>query len=247
MNNEVSLIEVLGLFKKRIKVIISCALMGFTIMTLYTLFLSVPQYSSSTQLLVNRTQPGEEIRESDIYTNLHLINTYKDVIQSPVVLDEVQDMLDLPITQTELRNQIDISTTETSQVFTIEVTYHDPAGAANITNTIAETFQTKISELMHVENVNIISQGLPSEEPVSPNLILNVTLGMMIGLFIGLALSFLLELLDGTVKSEDFVSEQLGWSTLGQLNELTSKEKKSMLPQADTEREPYASTLKGRI
>lgn len=247
MDKDITLIEVLQLFKKRLKIIVGASLIGLLFMIVYSFMLAVPQYSSTTQLLVNRSQLGEDIRESDIYTNLQLINTYRDIIQSPIVLDEVQNNLDLNMGYTELSERIEISTTDTSQVFSIHVRADSPNQAASIANNIAETFRIKINEIMNVQNVTIISQGIPNTDPVSPNIMLNLTLGFMLGLFAGLGLSFLLELMDNTIKSDQYISDQLGWSNLGQINEVTLREMKQFKQPSGIEQGTYPPRVKSRI
>src|SRR5690625_7347810 len=95
MEEEISLVELFDIIKKRIGMILSLSLLGLIISSVFTFFIATPQFSSTTQLLVNRTESTEVIQQSDINTNLQLINTYKDIIKAPVILDDDRETLNL--------------------------------------------------------------------------------------------------------------------------------------------------------
>lgn len=223
MEEKISLIKLFKILKKKINIIISLTLLGFVISFLVTFFLITPKYRSSTQLLVNRNQATEEIQRSDIDTNLELIETYKDIIKSPAILDDVREELNLNLSHNDLIRKINISSKSRSQVFSIEVTDEDPELSSKIVNTIAETFQKNINEIMNVDNVSIISKGIVNSNPISPNKIMNLTIGALLGLIVGIGLSIILNYIDQTVNDKRFVTDQIGWKNLGEIN-IMSKE-----------------------
>lgn len=224
MEEEISLVELFGILKKRIAWIINATLLGVLLAAVYTFFVAVPEYSSTTQLIVNRTQQSEVIQQSDINTNVQLINTYKDILKSPVVLDEVRKELDLDLTHNALSNKISIATQDNSQVFNIQVNDGNPFDAATIANTVASVFQEELPDIMNVDNVSVISESVPNETPISPNNTLNLAIGLVLGGMIGVGLAFLLEFMDNTVKDETFIVEELGWTSLGIISEMTTDE-----------------------
>lgn len=95
MEEEISLVELFNILKKRIGLIINMVLVGLILSAVYTFFIATPEYSATSQLLVNRTQETETIQQSDITTNVQLINTYSDIIRNPIILDPVIDTLSL--------------------------------------------------------------------------------------------------------------------------------------------------------
>lgn len=219
MEEEISLLELFEILKKRIGMILGLSLVGLILSFAFTFFIATPQYSSTTQLLVSRTQSTEIIQRSDIDTNLQLINTYKDIIKGPVILDDVRETLNLNLTHGQLSEKITISNEQNSQVFSVRVTDDNPYDAATIANTTAQIFQNKIGDIMNVDNVTIISEAIPNTNPVSPNIVLNLAIGALLGLMLGVGIAFVLEFLDNTVKDERFITEELGWSYLGSVKE----------------------------
>ncbi len=214
----ISLQDIFKIIKKRLVHIVSITIIAALIAGVISFFLLTPIYQASTQILVNKESTDQQaIQTQDIQANLQLINTYNVIIKSPAILSKVIDTLDLNLTPTELTNKITVASQDNSQVVNVSVQDENPAIAVEIANTTAEVFQKEIRELMNVDNVNILSPAVLSENPspVKPNKMLNVAIGVVIGLMLGLGLAFLLEYLDTSIKSEQDVEDILGLPIIG--------------------------------
>lgn len=227
MEVEINLKELYRIIKKKLIFIITITLIGLLLAAFYTFFITTPKYSSTTQLIVNRTQQTEAIQRSDIETNVQLISTYQDIIIGPVILDDVREELELEASHNELSDQITVSNQSNSQVFSILVTDTNPYRAATIANTTATVFQEKLNDIMSIDNVTIISSAEPNMNPISPNHTINLVVGILLGGAVGVGLSLILALLDNTVKEESFIVEELNWTSLGRISEMTAEELKS--------------------
>lgn len=225
MEEEISLSELFGILKKRMALIISLGLVALILAAVFTFFIATPKYNSTTQILVNRTtESGEGMQLNDINTNVQMINTYKDIIKGPVILNEVSDKLKGDLTTAQLSEKIEIGTQDNSQVFSLTVTDEDPFVAAEIANEVAMTFQKEIGNIMNVDNVTIISEAIPNNNQISPNNPLNLVIGLLVGLMLGVGVAFLLEFMDTTVRDEQFIINELGWTSLGSVSEMSSAE-----------------------
>ncbi|SFC09949.1 Capsular polysaccharide biosynthesis protein [Alkalibacterium subtropicum] len=234
MEEEISLLELLGIVRKRLGLIVVSTLAGILIFAVYTFFIAVPQYSSTTQMLVNRAQETTLIQRSDIDTNVQLINTYKDILKNPAILTEVKEELDLGISHQELSNQLTVTSEIDSQVFTIKITDTNPYKAADIANTTASVFQENLDDIMNVDNVSVIYQAEANLDPVSPNHLLNLVIGTIVGGLLGTVMVFVIEFTDNTVKDDKFINDKLGWINLGSVSEMTADE----LKQDEQEKSP---------
>lgn len=225
MEEEISLEELFNILKKRLGMISSLSLLGLLLAALYTFFIVTPTYQSTTQMLVNRsTDSNVGLQLNDINTNVRMIDTYKDIIRGPVILDDVIANLDSDIEFTELREMIAVSANENSQVFTLTVTSDDPVEAATTANEIASTFQNNISDIMQVDNVSIISEAVVNTNPVSPSIPLNLVLGLLLGLMLGVGIAFLQNFLDNTIKDSEYISANIGWPNLGAISVLQEED-----------------------
>lgn len=220
MEEEISLSEIFAILKQQIFLIIFLAILGVSISAVYTFSAVTPTYNATTQMLVNhKADILREIRLEDINTNVQMINTYKDIIKGPVILEQVQERLERSYSVGQLADMISISSNAESQVFSLTVTTASPTEAATIANEIASTFQTSIGKIMNVENVTIISVATINAIPVSPNVPMNLVLGLLVG-----GIAFLRAFMDTTLKDSQFIAQEIGWSDLGAISVIKNEE-----------------------
>ena len=227
MKEEISLSEIFVILKRHIGKIIIWSLVGLFFSGLYTFFFLIPQYESTSKIVVNQTQnTGQAITNNDIQTNLNLINTYQSIIKEPIILEEVLESTDSNLTIDELRDKITVQTQDNSLVFAVIVTDENPYTASDLANATANSFESKIGGILEVESVTILSQAIPSLHPVSPNKVLNLLIGLFLGLIIGVGIAFLTEFMDKRVKDSKII-EDLGLTNLGSVLEMTNDEIKA--------------------
>ena len=232
MEESISLTELFEVIRKRLALIIGLGIAGIALAAVVTFFLITPKYSATTQLLVNRAnEEGQSTNQlADLQTDVQMINTYKDIIKGPVILDEVRKELKTNLTTDQLKSQIEVITQQNSQVFTVQVTDADPYVAADIANAVATVFQNKIGDIMSVKNVTPISKAVPNSSQISPNSTINMLIGLIVGILVGIGFAFVLEFLDKTVRDEKFINDTLGWTNLGAVSEMDEEELTAILP-----------------
>lgn len=205
MEETISLKELFHILKKRLAMILVIAFGAAIVSAIISFFFMTPIYQSSTQILVNqKKQEGAAIQFNEVQTNIQLTNTYKVIIKSPVILDQVKEKLGLNITVQELNNKIEVANEKDSQVVAVTAQDKDPKLARDIANTTAEVFKGEVAKIMSVDNVTVLSKAELSEElsPIKPRPMLNVAIAFVVGLMAAVGLAFLLEYLDNTVKKK---------------------------------------------
>lgn len=219
--------DILKIIKKRLFLIVSLTMIAMIVAAVVSYFVLTPVYQASTQILVNEQKSEtESIQTQDIQANLQLINTYNEIIKSPVILDKVIERLDLNKTTTQLSEQVSVSNVEESQVISVAVEDEQHFKAVDIANTVAEVFQEEIPILMNVNNVTILSPAVQLENPshVKPNELMNIAIAAVLGLMLGVGLALLREFLDTTIKTEQDVEELLGLPIIGIVSPIPEKE-----------------------
>lgn len=229
MIEEISLNDLFLVLKRHFHKILAWCLAGLLIVGVYTFFVLTPQYESTSKIVVNQTQnTGQAITNTDIQTNLNLINTYQSIIREPIILEDVIEMTGSNLTVNQLRDKITVQTQNNSLVFGVTVGDDSPYEAAELANAIALSFEEKIGSILEVESVTILSQAMPVLSAVSPNIPLNMAVGLILGLVLGVGFAFLSEYMDNTIKSSQFINEHIGWTDLGAISLMTEKELKDM-------------------
>ncbi|WP_335871173.1 YveK family protein [Bacillus sp. 2205SS5-2] len=247
MEETISLKELFDTLKKRIGLITSITLLAVMVSGLASFFLLTPIYQSSTQLLVNKSNSGEQaaFNTSDIQTNLQLINTYSVIMKSPVILEKVIDELNLETTVGGLNEQLTVQSQKDSQVVGITVQSEDPQTAVDIANKTAEVFQREIVEIMNVDNITVLAKAEMGDKqsPIKPQPVLNMAIALVVGLMTAVGLAFLLEFLDNTVKTEQDVEKLLELPVLGVVTKMDNAEIESAARRVDRNRQLRGETL----
>lgn len=218
MEETISLKELFYILKKRLAMILVIAFGAAIVIAVISFFFMTPIYQSSTQILVNqKKQEGAMIQAGEIQTNIQLTNTYKVIIKSPVVLDQVNEKLHLNMTAQALTEKINVANEKDSQVISVTAEDKDPKLARDIANATADVFKGEVAKIMNVDNVTVLSKAEVAENqsPIKPRPMLNVAIAFVVGLMVAVGLAFLLEYLDNTVKKEEDVENLLGLPVLG--------------------------------
>src|SRR5699024_6038906 len=182
-----------------------------------TLFLVTPKYEANTQILVSQSQQSEVIESQEIQASLQLVNTYRDIIKSPTVLDDVVSNLDLQETSSAISNKIEVTNQDQSQVLTVTVTDPSAQNAQDIANEVASVFQSTVPEVMNVDNVSVLAAADVGNNPspISPQLVINIAIGLILGLLVVLGIAFLRAFMDKRVTTEEDVQKYLDLPVLG--------------------------------
>lgn len=227
MEETISLKEIFDILRKHLAAIFLSLFAGLALAGVVTFFVLTPKYSSQAQLIVTLPQT-ETTNANDVNTNLQMINTYKELVTGDLVINEVKNQLEseygIDKSIPELKDAIEVTQSQNSLMFSIKATDTSSVYAANIANTTALVFQENAKDVLNVDKISIISNAQASTAPVSPNNKINLAIGLVLGLIVGVGIAFLLELLDRTVKDDKFVTENLGFTILGTVPQMSQKE-----------------------
>ncbi len=116
----------------------------------------------------------------------------------------------------ELASAITVNTQQQSQVFSIQATANTPDKARVEANAVAESFRDQIPQIMSVNNVTIVAQAQTGSQSF-PNTKLFALAGFLIGLVLSLAVIRIREMTNTTVRNDDYLTQDLGLTNLGQI------------------------------
>lgn len=227
MNQTYTLKQLASILFKRLWLIIIFAFLGLASAAAVTFFVLTPKYSSQAQLVVTLPQT-ENTNVNDVNSNLQMINTYKDFIISDLVLNQVEDRLksdyNVKMSPEQIKASVSVAQNQNSQMFSIIAVSDKASQAANIANTVANIFKENAKDVLNVDRITIISNAVVNTRPVSPNIKLLLIMGLVVGVVIGMILSVIAELMDRTVKDSQFIVEELGFTVLGTVPEVSDKD-----------------------
>lgn len=217
MNEEtISLRELLSILKRSKGLIASLAIATTFLTFLISSFVISPTYEASIQVLVAPKQSQNNMVDAgQIQSSVTLVNTYRVIIQSPAILEQVEEnVVEAPDGIDKL---IAVNSEQNSQVINITVQHTNPVIATDIANEIGRVFSREIPELMNVDNVKVLSEAYVPLLPIKPNIILNTAIAAVLGVMLGVAIAFFKVAFDRRIKTEQDVETILGLPVLGSI------------------------------
>ncbi|EZP59703.1 YveK family protein [Exiguobacterium sp. RIT341] len=237
MNETISLQELFSILRKSFWRILALTIVAALISFAVSSFLIKPTYQAGTQILVTpQKQENQVIDASQVQSSVTLVNTYRVIIKSPAILEQVQkEVANAPTSIKSLNDMVTVESEQNSQVINVSVQSTDAALASNLANSIAEIFSTDVQKLMSVDNVKVLSTSSIPTSPISPNILLNTAIAAVVGFLLGVGLAFLREVLDRRIRTEDQVQQILDLPVLGSIPDIDSKVFKSSSKAAKRE------------
>lgn len=224
---EFNILEFLKYYWSKFIIILVFIIVGLVGSYIYTFYMQVPIYRSQTSLVLTKNDSNSStITQNDINLNKNLVSTYREIIKSRRILDQVIENLELDITYSELTTNVGVSSVNDTELIVISVYNEDSRLARKIANEIASVFKNEIPEIYNIENVSIIDKALISKEPYNVNVIKQFVLGTGAGFLVGSILIVGLFYLDDSVKTEEDIENKLGLSVLGRVPKYKSKKNK---------------------
>jgi len=80
--------------------------------------------------------------------------------------------------------------------------------------------EARIAQTTTLSDVAVISRASASDAEVHPNLLINLAAGFLVAIFLGIAATFVAERIDGSVKTEEDITERLALPVLASIPEL---------------------------
>lgn len=226
MENSLKIKQFIAVLKKRLLLILSLGFGAAILSGLYAVYVMTPIYESSTQILINKSGKDINYDYNSVMTNFQYVNTYSDMIYTPVVMEKVINELDLKVNYEELINQVKVTNNKESQVITITVENSNYSTAVKIANQVAKVFKSNVDETLELNNVTILSPAVENGKavPIKPQPTLIIIVALIAGIIVGVGLAFLLEVMDNTITSERDIKEFLNIPVLGVVSDIQPKD-----------------------
>lgn len=212
---EIDISQLLGYFKTKIIYIIFAMSIAFCISSIYVNRFRVPEYTSSTTILLNKANETGTINTSDLNVDKSLVPTYGEIIKSKRVLREVINNLALDLDYRELYGHVSVGEVTDTSIIKISVTDTDSALAAEIANEIASVFSQEIVEIYKIENISIIDEAEISDFATSASTIKIIGISTIAGAVIAVGIIFAIFYFDTTIKNEEDIERATGLPVIG--------------------------------
>lgn len=221
---ELDLKELFLILWNKISLILLITMIAIAIGVGYSYFFLVPEYKSSTTLVLAQSASSIEqnsdgtLTQADVTLNSKLVSTYSELIKSKSILRQVvSDLNRDDINEANLKRNISVQAIKDTEVIQITVKNKDANIASQVANKIAEVFSEKVVEIYNISNVYILDRAEPSQTPSNINHIKDIVIFAFGGIVISVALVLLINMLDTSIKTEQDIEKTTDLLILGSI------------------------------
>ena len=220
---EIDLTELFDYFLKRALYIfitvIACLVIGLT----YTIFLKEPKYKSDVNVIIVNKDKQTTSLQSDLAANQKLAATYRELVGTRRILNQVIDNLDLNYSIGQLQQMISVENVNDTEIIKITVSSSEPKEAKVIANETAKIFQDEVKDIYNLENVSIVDKAILAKEPYNINILKESVIYIALGMVLSCGVIFVIYYFDNTIKSIDQVEKRLGVPVIGTVPSVRKK------------------------
>ena len=213
-----TLLELLQLMRKHLKLVILLPIVCALAMGVYSYAFMANTYTASTSMYVLAKRTSTNSDNAANYSNLNasqmLANDVSTLLKSDRIAADTVKNLHLD----SLKGYSTKVTSETtSRVITLSVTGTDPDTSAAIANEMASNVSKVAQQVMDVQSVNVIDQAVSPSSPSGPNRSMYIAVALLAGLFVAIAIVVVSDMLNTKVRNADEVEELLGLPVIGRM------------------------------
>ena len=221
---EINIKEFLEYLKKYSIIIIMLAILLLSISFMYDIVLKKPEYTTYTSLVLVKDNAKtynyaeyETIDQNDILLNQKLVSTYRQIVKSRLVLEQVTDKLALEYDAAELSKQVTVEALEDTEILKIAVTDEDPKQAVLIANTISNVFEKEVSKIYKLDNISVIDTAELPSSPSNNTTIKDLIIALAVSVVGGSLVIFVIFYFDDTLRGIDSFEDEIGMPIIGKI------------------------------
>jgi polysaccharide biosynthesis transport protein len=205
----VDLRDYIRVIRKGWALIALLALVGVALAAIVSI-VKTPEYTATSQVFVS-TQSSDTVQDlaqGNTFTQAR-VQTYADLVTTPIVLLPVAAKLHLNLTAEQLAARVTASAPLNTTLIEISVVSSNATQAANIANATATSLTSQVQTLetpsgtdsSPVKLTRVQDATVPSA-PTSPNVPLYIVIGLLVGVVAGVVAAILRETLDTRIRNE---------------------------------------------
>ena len=216
MSDELDLRYLFNLLIRRKLVIIAVALLAVVVVALFGYSTAVPDYVTTTSLLVLTEIETITIRGYEISTSRSLAKSYGALTTSRLVLEGAAEDAGIDISYGRIRGGLNVDYVEDTEMISITFRSNDPEVTLAIANAIANRLVHEVKNYFGVDNIAVVDEAT-RVTPLIPNQRRNVITALVLGLIIGVAVVFFLDYIDDNIKTHHDVKKYLKLPVVGEI------------------------------
>jgi capsular polysaccharide biosynthesis protein len=212
--SEIDLFQLIQLLIRKWWVIVLSTVIVLVITIIYAFGFVDDQYTAQSSMIVQVVNESQTDYNNLVYGQ-RLVDTYEEIAQSNIVLNQLREDLDIDLSNATLRDMITLSGVQDTAILKLRVEYVDPVLASEVANDIVVILQNVTQDFEGLEQVELIDSAEIPTSPSGPNRMLYMAIGVVLGGMLGVAIVLAVEFLDKKLRYPKDIEEKLGLRLLG--------------------------------
>jgi capsular polysaccharide biosynthesis protein len=210
--------DFLHVFRKRIKLILLITVLSTAVSGVFNYYVIKPTYESKATIVVGKVATSSNDKSkyeySDVMMFQKLITTYAEIGKSATVAEGAAARLK-NVSAKEVLGAITVTPKVDTQIIEFKAYNSNPQGAYLMLNAVCNSFVQESKRIYPGENIQVMDEAKTPEQPIKPKKLLNIAIAFFIGLTASMGITFLLEYMDNTFKTEQDIKKYLGLPVIG--------------------------------
>ena len=213
---EIDIREVLDFYKSKILIIILAVIVCLIGGNLYSKFIKIPKYESSTKIVLVSSNK-KEVTKADISLNQDLVSEYTVVVKSDTTLQTVLNNLNLneKYSVGDLSKMVSVSSVENTGVINIKVTSESAEEASSLVNNLSEVFSKIVNEIYSLDNVYILDKGTINKNAINDNFVKENIIYFLAGFVLSVGVLFVVFYFDDSIKNSEEIEKRFNVVVIG--------------------------------
>jgi len=213
---EFSINDIISLLWKRVVLITFCTLSGLCIFFAFSKVVVNPTYSATVQMYVNSNgTTTSSIDLNDLYYVQKVVTTYINFLKTKVFYAQVIKESGLNYTTGELNDMTEINSVNNTEIFRISVTSTSAEDSYRLVTAMQKLAPEFIKSIKVSAEISVVDPVVYPTGPSGPNVLFNTAIGGLLGFLLSVTITFLWEIIDINVKSQDEIKRKYNKPILG--------------------------------
>ncbi len=208
-------IDLLGFFeyyKKYIWGVLAACIAAVLVVIIYYAAFKTQLYTTKTSVILVKNETStttDTISQNDITLNQKLVSTYRQIIKSRLVLEQVIGNLKLDYDYEYLSKNVTVEAVEDTEILKIAVTDENPELAVKIADTVAEVFSREVVKIYKINNVSVLDVAELPTYPSNYHLLRDCVLALFVVFAGATAIIFVIFYYDDSLNDSSNVEKEI--------------------------------------
>lgn len=186
----------------------------------YSYKVVIPKYKSISTIVltrdnINNNGKVDSVTQGDLTLNKSLIATYRKILKSSKVLNQVINNLSLEMTEDELYKNIEIEEIKDTQIIQVGVININAQEAQRIAEELNSVFIEEVKQIYKVDNISIVDRASLETQPYNIHHMVDIFVFFIAGIIFSTMMIIAIYILDSTIKIEQDIEEYVKINVIG--------------------------------